>query len=236
MKYYNTKVIVAGNILEKYTYENPVFTDYQDSSHSGRSSSEVTQEDKIKNRDKVLSRARKDLRRLINTNIGANSKFVTLTFKENLEDLTIANYEFKKFIDRLKYKLKIKVQYAVVPEFQKRGAIHYHVVLFNVGYIPHNELAQLWGHGFVKINKISEVDNVGAYVCKYMNKENNDDRLLEKKCYFTSKNLDKPYEMTEKMQVENLVNSLPAECKVYENSFKNEHLGKITYTQYNLNI
>ena len=41
----------------------------------------------------------------------------------------------------------------------------------------------------------SECDNVGAYVCKYMTKDNEDPRLVGRKSYLMSRNLDKPQEI-----------------------------------------
>lgn len=43
-----------------------------------------------------------------------------------------------------------------------------------------------------KINRISHVKNVGAYVVKYMTKEGVDERLIGKKLYQTSQNCIKP--------------------------------------------
>ena len=35
-------------------------------------------------------------------------------------------------------------------------------------YIPNAEFRKLWGHGFVKIKKLDDVDNVGAYLTAYL--------------------------------------------------------------------
>ncbi len=61
-------------------------------------------------RERSLARAKKQLRRLINANAGQygrefTTKFLTLTFKENITDPKEANYLFTKFIKRLNYKL-----------------------------------------------------------------------------------------------------------------------------------
>lgn len=93
-----------------------------------------------------------------------------------MTDLRRANGEFAKFVKRLKRYVGFSPQYVAVPEFQKRGAVHYHLLL-NCPYIPADELARLWGQGFVKVNAIDNVDNLGAYVTKYMTKDNVDERL-----------------------------------------------------------
>lgn len=186
------------------------------------------------NRIRVLNRAKADLRRLVNTNIKDISKFITLTFAENIQDLDYANKEFMLFIKRLSYKLHVKIEYVCVPEFQKRGAIHYHVIMFNVPYIRNKELQDIWKHGFVRINKIDNVDNVGAYITKYMSKDFDlDNRLKGRKCYFSSRKLNKPKEIKEKDLVKSVLNSLQSRKPVYQNTFKNDY-NTTHYIQYNL--
>lgn len=188
-------------------------------------------EDKAVNRVKVLGRARRDLRRIINSNVEKYSKFLTLTFKDNVKDLDFANNEFKKFIKRLNYNYKIKVKYSAVIEFQKRGAIHYHCLLYNLTKkINVSELSRVWGNGFVKINAIEKVDNVGAYVCKYMTKTD-DDRLKGRKMYFNSRGLNKPLEIKEPDIVSAVESSLQNQVPKFENIFLNEY-NNISYKQY----
>lgn len=51
-------------------------------------------------------------------------------------------------------------------EPQGRGAWHCHLLyifdLVKAPYIANKTLSDLWGHGFVKISKLDNVDNVGA--------------------------------------------------------------------------
>ena len=232
-------MIISGDVYEILEYERSVVLGEQKRS-IGRSSENVSEEDKKINRGKTLKRAKTDLRRLINANInqyGTTSKFVTLTFAENIQDIKSANYEFKKFRQRLEYELGEKLKYVVVIEFQKRGAIHYHSLFFNLPYIENNRLAEIWKNGFVKINKIDDVDNIGAYVTKYMTKEQQDeaksDRLRGQKSYFTSRGLKKPIEIIKKEEIEQVATAL-SQHKVYESQFSNDYLGNIKYTQFNL--
>ncbi len=69
------------------------------------------------------------MRRLINANVNRyedenfnNYKpvFLTLTFADNIKDISMANKEFRKFIKRLGYYIANKqtyLKYVVVPEF-----------------------------------------------------------------------------------------------------------------------
>ena len=101
-----------------------------------------------------------------------------------MKDMDYANNEFKKFIKRVKYYYG-DFKYLSVVEFQKRGAIHYHM-LNDFDYIKQKELGNIWGNGFVWINNLLKanngkpVGNVGAYIVKYVNKDTIDEKLMGK--------------------------------------------------------
>jgi hypothetical protein len=101
-------------------------------------------------------------------------------------------------------------------------------------YIQSDDLQKIWTHGFVKINAIDDVDNVGAYVTKYMTKDNDDERLLGEKCYFSSRGLFKPTEEIIKKEDLKALREALSPHKSYEVSFENEYLGSICYQHYNL--
>lgn len=53
-------------------------------------------------------------------------------------------------------------------EFQRGGWMHFHLIILDVDRIPHEALAQMWGHGFVWVNKLSP--HRIKYACKYVSK------------------------------------------------------------------
>lgn len=235
MEKYRKKYIVSGDIVECYEYENDIYSGYEmskfDREHLGRKTP-ATVENKVINREKSSNRSKRMVRRLVNANIELSSKFVTLTFAEDIKDLKQANYIFKKFKQRLEYQLQVDLKYLCVPEFTKKGRVHYHIIFFNLPFIKNSTLEKIWGQGFIKINKVDNCDNVGAYVSKYMTKDN--EQLVEEKSYFSSRNLNKPKEFTKKEEIEILADSLSLDDVVYTNSFENDYLGLVNYTQYNL--
>lgn len=112
-------------------------------------------------------------RDLLNTNIVDVDfcRWVTLTYAENMTDPKRLYEDFKNFNKRLRYKLGEKYEYIVAMEPQGRGAWHAHVVMIfdhKAPYIPNVELAEIWGHGFVKVKRLDNVDNVGAYLTAYL--------------------------------------------------------------------
>lgn len=257
---YDTRMIQSGDIVEIIRYEKLILIHDTEEREKGLGSSlgrsvEASEEDKQRHREYTLYKARNDVRRLINSNVyqwqdeyGKTFRpvFLTLTFADNVTDLDDAHSEFRRFIKRLgNYVTGFEgsLKYVVVPEFQKRGAVHYHLVLFNLPYTPAKELQRIWGQGFIKINAIDEVDNVGAYICKYMTKEEDGDqkeRLRGRKCYFSSRGLHKPKEVkarsgTEKeKEIEEAATSL-SQFKRFSTHHESDYLGLIEYTQYNMN-
>ncbi|MBC8389847.1 MAG: protein Rep, partial [Actinobacteria bacterium] len=147
--------------------------------------------------------------------------------------------EFKKFIKRLKYKYG-DFKYLAVVEFQKRGAIHYHM-LSDFSYIEQADLEKIWSNGFVWIrdlitaNKGKPVDNVGAYIVKYMNKNIIDKRLMGKKAYFTSKNLKRPEIIYEDMSLIDCFKkyNFDMDNLVFNNSFPSKENGMVLYFEFN---
>lgn len=117
-----------------------------------------------------------EIARLVDMNFDNRTKFLTLTFRENILNIFYANNEFKKFNKRLNYELyhtkKAKLKYLATWEKQERGSIHYHIILFEFPYIPIDRLTAIWGNGFVKINKIdvNSAENRGHYISKYFDK------------------------------------------------------------------
>lgn len=136
-------------------------------------------QNKAKNRSQSINSMYKTLKRLrylINNNfIGAdNELFLTLTYKENMQDTKRLYKDLDSFYKRLRYKYKgiTSIDYLNVIEPQQRGAWHCHILLrFNdlsKIFIPNNELAEIWGHGFTVTKSIKEVDNIGAYLTAYL--------------------------------------------------------------------
>ncbi len=127
---------------------------------------------------KSLKKSMKTLRALINTNFFGerNEGFWTLTYRDNMTDPKQLHDDFRNFWKRYKRWAKKefgtdKFEYINVVEPQGRGAWHCHVLVkceeLERLFVPNEVLANLWGHGFVKIKGLTEVDNVGAYLSAY---------------------------------------------------------------------
>lgn len=155
--------------------------------------------DAAKRRQRHYDGLRWEIGRIIDCNFDGSTKFVTLTFRENVTDVSRANGEFRRFVKRLNYFLyKTKtgrLKYLAVWERQKRGAVHYHMVVFDCPYIKAADLRRVWGHGFVKVRRVrvDARDNVGRYISKYFSKDVAEGGYKQKK-FFRSQNLSLPEE------------------------------------------
>ncbi|OEH81135.1 hypothetical protein BCR26_17560 [Enterococcus rivorum] len=176
----------------------------------------VDEKERIDRKAKYYKNKAQHIRRLVNMNFDSQTKFLTLTFSDDLEELEKANYLFNKFIKRLNYRLTKKMnlprtQYIATWEVQAKrriktgkAVIHYHVVLFNFPFILADELQAIWKHGFIRINQIpNDVAKAkyGSYVSKYFTKDLAE-KSEHKKAFFTSQNLKKPSEKV--MSIENI--------------------------------
>lgn len=237
---YNCKVVVSGTQVEVYEYNKPVWRDFKKTGKNGRKvpNQEPKQLDifehlEIKKQKAQFSinRTRTEIRRLVNANPQLN-KFMTLTFADNITDLATANYLFNKFILRMSYKYS-SFEYLAVPEFQKRGAVHYHV-LCKLPFVEITHIQTIWGHGFIKLNRIDDVNNVGAYVCKYLSKDMFDERTFAKKKFFRSQTLKKAVEILGWLAMKFIERVLSFLTPVFEKVFTSEWTGEVHYRAYTL--
>lgn len=217
MKYYNVKRISTKNYEETYIKSSvdkiPGGEKKKKTRITKRREYEelslLEQSNSIKQKRKYYKNKRFDISRLIDCNLDKQTKFITLTFRDN-EEINIKEYtesklEFDKFIKRLRRYLKKEqhnyiLKYIAVHEIQeKREAYHFHIVIFGMKYLNKIELSKLWGLGFVKINIVpSDVytkNAVGIYISKYFWKDETNIKYQNK--YFSSRNLKKPKETHE---------------------------------------
>lgn len=121
-----------------------------------------------------LRRTFKKIRDLINNNFTGqgNEIHLTLTYKLNMTDSKKLYDDFRVFWQKFKRRYGSDYDYISIVEPQGRGAWHCHVLIrankLAKLFIPHEEIASLWSHGFVKIKALDGVDNIGAYLSAYL--------------------------------------------------------------------
>lgn len=232
---YYEKILVTGNITEVWRYEKL--------NVKGGGKREGDGQNAEHNYQQQQKQRRNMIRQLVCTNFDSGSKFVTLTFdgerEFDIKNVQESNAYFKLFVKRMKYRYP-EFRYVAVIEFQDkndRGAVHYHMVC-NLPYVKKSELMEIWSGGFVKINAIDKVDNIGAYVVKYMTSDVNDKRLCGENAYLHSHDLKKPVEVAtwrDSVAWKKIHEELERKKPSYARTYESPEAGRIEYYQYNQN-
>jgi len=161
-------------------------------------------EDREKSIDVACRRARKMIRLKLKA-IRADH-LLTLTYRENMQDLERAQRDLQKFVRRVS-KLTSNAlrgfKYVLVVEYQERGAIHFHIGVH--GWQNVKVLRAIWyeivGRGEGQINvrgpktpgdqRVRGVHQLAQYLAKYITKDATAS-ALNKKRYWASKGIEVP--------------------------------------------
>ena len=175
--YYNRQFkIVKDKNLDKFKFENPI-TLISSKPQKKEKHLQTLKQIELKN----INRSKYEMLRLVKTNEEDFKTFITLTFAENITSIEDANKIFDIWRTKIK-SIKKDFKYICVPEFQKRGAVHYHL-------LSNLEIEKTYE--YIRRNKKLETIDVVGYMSKYMTKDI-DNRLWGKRRYLYSQNLKKP--------------------------------------------
>lgn len=234
------KVVQSGHIVDIYKFQRSVGYDDRGEfkSKNGGRDKEGKEERKEEYKGQRAHKAYTQLMNIINANFNENSLFVTLTYKEHITDIALSNNNLKKFLQKMKRRQK-DFKYVWVMEFTKKERIHYHMLCnYNVIWNDLKELqaherilGSIWNHGFADIG-YKKTDNSGAYLLKYMTKDNLDGRLQGKKAYSWGGLLEKPLTLTggDAVEVIQKHEHLPP---VYTSQYYSDFHGNVERRQYN---
>ena len=257
LKLTNTKLVITGSIVEAYFFTNkPLVYGFSVPNHNKtRGKIIITNEEsklrKLESRKRSMRRAGSNIRKLVNANawqwkspVGVPYMpiFATFTFRDDIRDIKKANISFSHFIRRLNYIVsngskKCTLKYISVIEFQdlnRDGVVHYHTVFFNLPIDKTDFLPKIWAQGYVYLKKIDEINNVGAYISKYMSLHLDDGRLDEHKHFFSSKGLFQPTEVREQNKARSIIELIPKEYITKTNDFDG-YQGSVRCISYKLN-
>ena len=230
------KVVVSGFECEQYQYKDrPVLRNYKRRKREKNENNETKEKDQTEKAESSVRRTRREIRRTVNSNPQL-TKFLTLTSK--ITDGKKANYCFNLFSQRMRDRFP-EFQYFAVLEFQKDtdffgnvkpegGAAHYHL-LCNMRYVRSKEIEKIWGKGFIKIKRVRHVDNLGRYLSKYLQKDMFDKRMLGKRKFFCSQDLERSIEyVNEEVQKFFRENGENMET-TFKTTFYDEYRGETSY-------
>lgn len=263
LEFYNIKIIRCGNYIQVYKFSDiKSKTNKNLSILDGLNVKHVDTDNLFRNKREINSsktilvsnakRSHLSCQRLCKANSDSWKTFITLTIADNITDLKDANSRFHNWTSNIR-KLKKDFKYIAVPEFQKRGAVHYHVlsnldledkkIIYeqkikkgNAKKCDHIFDVKYWPHGYVRVDFIKNDDKkIYSYICKYMTKDI-DTKLFGKKRYFFSQNLDKPEEeflnLSNDKDYNYFLNLLQDKKIQYKNSYKDKYLCNIDFEEY----
>lgn len=228
-----SKLIKCGSLIETYEYQYPVRYGHRlEKEKRARTKSARCNEYRIK----TIIRACNRIRQLAHLNFTERDKFLTLTFNNeqafDINDLKSCLPYYQKFIRRLR-KRHPNLRFITVPEFQKRGAVHYHV-LCNIPFIPKPELQKLWPYGFSKPKAVQSTTHLALYLSKYLSKRFEDTRKEGHRLFYTSRDLKQPTILYG--PIAEIATARMKELSAFEVQYRHEYEtvrnGKTEYKQY----
>lgn len=198
------RIVRSGKKIEVIKYQMPVRCGVERDFIQKKKTIEELDGTEEKRGDN-LARARTTIRRIVWSNVGKYSKFLTMTYKKTILDPAVVRKHLATFFKGMK-RAGYDLDYLYVLEHQKErgekegneGCLHVHIVLFYEKYIPWVIIKRYWKHGSIDIHALRHIEDVGAYVCKYITKENLNDfgsrafvasqgvRRPKDSCFYTS--------------------------------------------------
>ena len=255
-KLYNCKILKCGDYIQLYFFKNKHFRKKENLENELIKEKNINRlgEKKFLEYKNIL-RAKFNLQRIVKSNESVFKTFITLTFEENITDIKEANKQFNYWVSNIRKRRKKDFAYVCVPEYQKRGAVHYHLMT-NVEItdtsviIPQklrnkktSKLKKLydvvyWNSGYSSVFDLKNIDNVTAYITKYMTKDY-DNRLFGFRKYHYSRNLIVPKEEfidINDLNQFNYLKKLTKGCELkYQNKYKNSYsLEDVNFIEYKL--
>lgn len=249
LKRFSIKIIDCGDFIGTYTYEEdktirplPAFKERtEDYDYDYEESEDIKLKEIL---PKNVLRSKLACQRLAKANYEAWSTFITLTYADNFDNVKEANKNLASFLRQVK-RHKTDLKYLAIPEFQKRGAIHYHLLTNieiddkklitsqkNNNYFKH---IKYWNYGFTKVDKIKgDIKKIIGYISKYMTKDI-DNRLFSQRRFLYSQNLKRP--ITRYIDLDNpkdlalYLNLLKSKKLNYESTYIDKYTGNSIYYQ-----
>jgi len=194
----------------------------------------------IKRQDNAR-RAALAFRRLVACQLDGREQplLLTLTYGENQGDLRVGYKRFTDFIEALRYKYGKDFKYVAVPEFQKRGAVHFHALFWGLPASVRTEqritreIDKLWQVGWVFIKQTDGDVRLSGYLSKYMHKAFTDTRLAGQKAYTGSRNLQRPISIKGVNSIDYILDDYEcAQLCLQEAEYETQWLGRCNYKRY----
>ena len=155
--------------------------------------------------------------------------FVTLTFDKSKVNRLDDSETRKKFTQWANYvrKLHPSMFYLAVPEYHKKGALHFHLLIGGVSFddlkCQHWKdingkpiyIVGRWRTGYSTLSVIENLEKTKNYILKYLTKQSLDERFFGKKRFYVSRNIVRPEVIKNTVQQVIDLNNLDRENKQF---------------------
>lgn len=235
--FYNYKITICGSYFQIRKFHRAICIKMnKNKKYNGLSAFKST-------KDKFIALVRCNAQQYFNKkNKPYSLMLLTLTFKENITDLTTAHKNFMKFIQKFNTLLfgrkNTKLKYAGVIEFQERGAIHYHLILFNMPYIEqsvYSKIRKIWGlENRFKLELVRSPYGTTNYLSKYLVKSLGDERLKNRRKILASQHLKRPIVIYNDSIAEKILKQVQEKIKIHEHGYYSKWTGQTTSYSFNL--
>lgn len=240
------RLVRSGDQLEVYEYA--INSEYFGNHEPRQRKKKVRNHDlsaRYRRADNVR-RFKRDFIRLVRANLGGieSPALLTLTMFE-IMGIKQAYSLFTLFFRDLSKITKSNFRYVAVPEFQRRGAVHFHVLIWGLSEdLIKNErnnrrIQNIWQRGFVDSIPTDGSPRLAGYLGKYMSKAMQDQRLLGQKAYTASRNVLRPLLFKAQEEFDDISDFYLegfSPLALQDKSFDTQWLGKGRYRLYKKNI
>lgn len=196
-----TKIVQAGIQTEIYSYQKNYVRKnthkYVKNRHRAARTYNALGEQKYRS-NRSIQRARISFLRLVTTNLGRFGKpcFLTVTLAE-ARSTEIGYLYLRPFWAKLKKQIH-GIRYIGVPEWQKRGVLHFHFLVWGIPVSvikkerSTRNIQRLWHKGFCDIRNTRNCSiRLAWYLVKYLSKTLSSERLSSRRAYICSRNVAK---------------------------------------------
>jgi len=244
-----SKAIFSGDLIEKYEYEyGPPVRNVKKPGRGKIAPRLVsTQKEREANlerrRASSIIRSRQSFHRLVRTNLQKGKPYLLTLTMLQVVDLAAAYGIYHEFTQRFRRVIGKDSAWIAVPEFQKRGAVHFHILIWDLPYElgkterDTRRIQNLWREGYVDCIPTNGSPRLASYLGKYMSKAMQDPRLLGKRAYSATRNVLRPVSLNTKTSIDAASeawgltrDTLPTIKREYDAKW----MGKCVYTAYSV--
>jgi len=200
-----TRIIQAGEEVELYEYEKKYVStnkrDYTQNTRRASSDRERTHDVTIRSHQSI-KRARSNFLRIVTANIQRENLPAFFTFTIERETSLEVGYSYLYYFWKRIKKLGHAYRYIGVPEWQSRGVLHFHFLVWgldkqstdNKRERSTRNFQRQWHKGFLDVRNARYTSGrLAGYLAKYLITALADRRLGNRRAYTCSRNVFRPY-------------------------------------------